>query len=452
MATSFTTGDVGERDGKKGASELVRRRSWAIAAGLLAAGLGTIGAAYWDTLASTVRVWGESETFNHCFLILHFAIPVGTSLILPLQHITAQIVVPILRFTGIPVFLDGLFLSIPSGSFEVAEACSGVRYLISSVALGFLAANLLLETLWRRVALVALCVAIPIVANGLRAYGIVMIAHLSGYEYAIGADHLIYGWIFFSFVTLCLLGVAVALRSGEPADDPHVTPPNGRISAIGSSRAGAYLILVVAATASGWVFQKSATPDLTIPRTTMPLGFEVSSPWRESEGDQYEWRPLLPGATTEFHRSYTVDGGEVGFFAAYFWYQHQGAEVISESNRHFDGKKWRPASTLHREVAAGGASFSVNQVLLRSPQENRVVWYWYWIDGRFTSNRYAAKLLELKAKLLNGSGDAAYLALSTAFEGSPDDAVARLQRFLDHADDLGATLATATQDIESRVN
>lgn len=69
---------------------------------------------------------------------------------------------------------EGLYLSIPAGHFEVAEACSGLRYLMASVALGVLYAYLTYRSPWRRLAFVVLSMVMPIVANGIRAYGIVM--------------------------------------------------------------------------------------------------------------------------------------------------------------------------------------------------------------------------------------------------------------------------------------
>ena len=153
---------------------------------------------------------------------LLFAVPVGEALIPPLQRLTAWFAVGGLRWTGIPVLWEGLYIVVPSGSFEVAEACSGLRYLIASVALGFLYAYLSYRGFWRRLAFIALSVAMPLVANGIRAYGIVMIAHLSDMKYAVGFDHLIYGWFFFGVVVLLMFWIGSFWR--EPAD--LTSPPS----------------------------------------------------------------------------------------------------------------------------------------------------------------------------------------------------------------------------------
>ncbi|MEO0975599.1 MAG: exosortase A, partial [Pseudomonadota bacterium] len=131
---------------------------------------------------------------------LFFAVPFGEFAIPHLMEFTAWFTVAAIELTGIPVYRDGYFLTIPKGDFEIAKACSGIRYLIASFSLGTLYAYLTYNSLSRRVAFVVFSLALPIFANGLRAYGIVMLAHLSDMRIAVGVDHIIYGWLFFGVV------------------------------------------------------------------------------------------------------------------------------------------------------------------------------------------------------------------------------------------------------------
>jgi exosortase len=73
--------------------------------------------------------------------------------------------------TGVPAHLDGIFISTPTGLFRVAEACSGVRFLVAMAALAALVANLCFRSWPRRAAFVAAAMAIPVAANGVRAFG-----------------------------------------------------------------------------------------------------------------------------------------------------------------------------------------------------------------------------------------------------------------------------------------
>jgi exosortase A len=126
-----------------------------------------------------------SLAFPLAFLML--AVPIGEGLILPLMNFTADFTVAALRLSGIPVYREGTFFTIPSGNWSVVEGCSGLRYLIASVVTGCLYAYLTYRSLTRRVVFLIASVVVPIVANGFRAYLIVMIAHLSDMKLAMAS-------------------------------------------------------------------------------------------------------------------------------------------------------------------------------------------------------------------------------------------------------------------------
>ena len=122
--------------------------------------------------------------FPLCFLF--FALPVGDFLLPKLMDWTADFTVAALRATGIPVYRQGLVFVIPSGTWSVVEACSGVRYLIASLMVGTLYAYLIYRSTTRRVVFIACAAAVPIVANWMRAYLIVLLGHLSDNRLAVG--------------------------------------------------------------------------------------------------------------------------------------------------------------------------------------------------------------------------------------------------------------------------
>jgi exosortase A len=172
-------------------------------------------------------------------LFLFFLVPTGQILVPWLQNFSAHFVVTGLRFTGVPVFADGVTIQIPEGTFVVAEACAGLRFLVASVAFGVFFSWLVYRSVWRRLAFIALSIFVPIVANGLRCYGILIVAHLMGSAKAVMADHIIYGWGFFSVVTilLILIGISFADRpefaNGPiPSAAPRATPSGIRPEAM----------------------------------------------------------------------------------------------------------------------------------------------------------------------------------------------------------------------------
>ncbi len=143
---------------------------------------------------------------------LFLAVPFGEVFLDPLIDFTAAFTVTALQWTGIPVFRDGNNFSLPTGNWSVVEACSGLRYLIAALALGALFAHVNFRSTRRRLAVMAAALIVPILANGVRAYLIVMLGHLSNMRLAVGVDHLIYGWLFFGLVVLLLFWLSARWR------------------------------------------------------------------------------------------------------------------------------------------------------------------------------------------------------------------------------------------------
>ena len=236
-----------------------------------------------------------------------FAVPFGEFLIAPLQDLTAVFVVKVLQALGIPVFLDGIFISIPTGNFEVAEACAGVRFLIATVALGTLFAHLTFISRWRQSAFIAFSFIVPIIANGFRAFGIVYIAYLSNNEIAVGFDHIVYGWIFFAVITVLLLLLGMSFRDGSIVD---AMPDEVAIRAAASKvvrpgRIGlvALVSLLASAVAPIYSFQVNAR---SVPKLSGSLPNPVAgNGWQLTKVEQKDWAPIFPAAHARLLKRYS---------------------------------------------------------------------------------------------------------------------------------------------------
>jgi exosortase A len=161
-------------------------------------------------------------------LYLYFLVPFGAFLTPTLQGFTTSFIVHGLNLLNIPNYADGNSIEIPEGSFLVAEACAGLRFLIASIAFGCLYAMLMYRTPLRRGVFIVVSIIVPIIANGFRALGIVVVGHIIGNAQAAVADHLIYGWVFFSVVIL----LQIAL--GLPFRQDHQTPLSAEHAIVGS--------------------------------------------------------------------------------------------------------------------------------------------------------------------------------------------------------------------------
>ncbi|MBV8521712.1 MAG: exosortase [Acetobacteraceae bacterium] len=165
------------------------------------------------------RLW---KGLSAPLLYLFFLIPFGAFIVPQLQSFTAWFIDRGLDLFGIVHYSDANFIQIPEGSFYVAEACAGLRFLIASVAYGVLYALLMYQSWVRRFVFIAVSTIVPVVANGFRAFGIVALGHVLGSADAAAADHVLYGWIFFSLVILVLTLLGLSFRQ-----EPDYARPDG---------------------------------------------------------------------------------------------------------------------------------------------------------------------------------------------------------------------------------
>lgn len=364
-------------------------------------------------------------------LFLLFAVPVGDFLLAPMMNFTADFTVAALRLTGIPVFREGNFFSVPSGSWSVVEACSGLRYLIASLTLGCLFSYLTYRSMWRRVVFIILSIIVPIIANGVRAYLIVMIGHLSNNRLATGVDHVIYGWVFFGFVMMLLFWIGSQWR--EP-DEPAKSAINPGALADASRPISKIVLFAVlsAVTVAVWPsyanYVDAVTQDTNRVKLTMPA---APNGWQVLSENLTTWEPHYLTATTTAKRTFTSGDKKVEIVIKYYRNQRQDAELINTNNQLVSTKdhNWGLISNGSSEMLGLNGPLTIAESTLRSSRGNLLVWSWYWVDGRYTSNSYLVKLYQAKAKLLGESDDAAAIFLYAPYEAKSDGAAETLREF-----------------------
>lgn len=259
-------------------------------------------------------------------------VPFGDELVPALQMITADITIFLVHLSGIEAQIDGVFIDTPAGLFEVAEACSGVKFLIAMIAFGLLVANVCLRSPVRRVLLLATCVAVPVLANGVRAWGTVYAAQFIGAERAAGMDHLIYGWVFFAVVMALVLGMWWRFFD-RPVDEPAVD-----LDAIAASRLLARLEVrpvpasfalvalgVIMLGALGWAHAAERLRADLPPVVALP---QVPGWQGAAYQPSFAWNPRATGAGHRLLGSYAdAQGRRVDVFYALYAAQNEGGEA-----------------------------------------------------------------------------------------------------------------------------
>lgn len=381
--------------------------------------------ALWGTLVVRVML------FPLCYLF--FAVPFGEFLIPYLQDITAVFTVELLRLTGIPVYLEGRFLAIPTGVFEVAEACSGLRYLIASVTLGVLYAYITYRFLYKRLLFIGMAILVPIIANGIRAYGIVMIAHLSDYKLAMGIDHLIYGWLFFGLVIFLLVWGGSFFRDDRNATETVAASNVGSDRQLDSfATTNKWTLLCLVFVISGPVAAKwlERPYDTSLTEPALP---QLGNDWLGPYETINLWSPEFINPTSAQLQQYEKNGQIVQVYIAFYADQKQGAELISSENRLYDQEQWRRINDKLKAVQLGNRDdpANVHEVVIQSRQDKVLLWHWSQIGSVSVVNPLKAKLTEARSRLFREQAGSAAIIVSTRITLDNDEAEQRLNEFLE---------------------
>lgn len=212
---------------------------------------------------------------------LVFLVPFGAFAVPPLQWLTAAMIEVGLTAMGTPFHADGLLIETPAGTFHVAEACAGLRFLTASLAFGTLYALEMFSSPGRRLTVLALSVVVPVLANGVRAFAVVAIGQYLGTAEAAAADHLLYGWGFFAAIIALLVLAGMPFREA-PVAAPHPVVTGNAPSTMqpGSFAAAAFVALLGPALAqaeAGSLRGAAAAPGVLPVTLAAPAGCEQTA-------------------------------------------------------------------------------------------------------------------------------------------------------------------------------
>ncbi len=347
------------------------------------------------------RLWWA---LSAAFLYLVFLVPFGAFVTPALQQFTAWFIAGGLRLLDVPFEADTFQITIPEGVFYVAEACAGLRFLIASVAFGVLYSVTMFRSPWRRAAFVAVACVVPVLANGVRGLGIVLLGHALGSAQAAAADHVVYGLVFFSAVIVLLAFAGLPFRQTLIFQAPARLP--GRAPA-GWPRALAACLPVLVVAAAGPVASRvtlarpasahAIVPSIAVPARCTSEGTTVRGPV-SSQAYRCAGRTIRvtttalpfganPNTVLDAARTTAADG--------------LGSDL--------DGAVWR----------AAGAPW----MLLSAADTGRVSAYAVWINGRQSLGGLRDRLILTKMGLGGTGRPAVAVAVTIApgGQGASDD-------------------------------
>lgn len=351
-----------------------------------------------------------------------------------LQLWSSALGVGVLQFINVTAFREGNVIDLGPVQLQVAEACSGIRYLFPLTALALLCAYFFRDRMWKRIALVLSALPISVFVNGLRIGIVGVLVEWNGPQAAEGFLHLFEGWLLF-LATLGLLvvemwalsrvhplsgsrGLLAHFQIYEDQDRASPASPEPRSSSMTMTSGftiPAYIgsvSLVILAVFFAWSMgdrQERPPARAAFVDFAMRIGN-----WH---GNTLPVEPQLI-STLRFDDYLLADYAEsekapVTLYIAYYRSQRNGRSAHSPSSC-IPGGGWEITSHDRVILPADGRAIPVNRVLIQKDREKQLVLYWFKQRDRQLASEYSVKWYLLWDALTKQRSDGALIRLSAS--------------------------------------
>jgi exosortase D (VPLPA-CTERM-specific) len=372
--------------------------------------------------------------FPWAFLILMIPIPalIINRVTFPLQLLAARLSAALLGLVVV-VYREGNIISIPSGALDVAEACSGIRSLLTLVTLAIIYGYLMETRKWVRVVLALSAVPIAVAANSFRVFVTGLLVQFGHRDLADGVSHALWAFVVFAVSLIMLFAVHQVIlliwKSGPvaPRNVAHLEeqPAGGVRVKAGSFRLGIVAVLMLATT-----IVLSPPPPLSKHVGILPS--EIGD-WKGPDIpiSQKELDILGPG---EYLQRVYENAGQlqpgINLYIPFFPSQRAG-DTIHSPDHCLLGAGWFPIS---REVIQltrpDGSSMSVKRYVVSKSGERELVLYWFQAHGRVVASEWKAKYYLIRDSIQLNRSDGGMVRLVTPMLDyeSPDAAQVRMMK------------------------
>jgi exosortase D (VPLPA-CTERM-specific) len=416
--------------------------------GLLELMIGWLGTEYFSMRSSLIVILAGLVLFlfgKGVFRIalvslayLFFMIPVPyiiyDAAAFPLKIFVTKVSVATLKAIGIVVMREGNIIMFPDLTLEVADACSGIRSLISLLALAVAYAFFLRISPLRRLLLICAAVPIAIFTNSIRVIVTGILAQHWGAKAAEGFFHEFAGMVVFALAMAMLVSLGALLNRGNaeaPGSEPQGTAP---VWAAGGRETGSmalkfvsvFLLLIAGA------LYLNLHEDLQVPMNKPLEQFPtVVSGWRMTQ--EYPMTPDIQKvlmATDTLSRSYTTaDGKTVDIYIGYHGGGKESGEIHSPKHC-LPGSGWQEVSTKSRLLDVSGTKINLVQAVYQKGDSREMFLYWFQVQAKTISDEYSLKLAEIINSIINRRRDASFIRISLPYGTDELGAAATGERFI----------------------
>jgi exosortase len=257
---------------------------------------------------------------------LYFAIPVWEHLLPLLQWLTTQVAETVLRLMGVVTHVDGHSVTIPEGTFDIVEGCSGKRYVVIGLAFATMAAVTHDVSGRGRVILLASATLAALVTNWLRVVVVIYAGHVSNMQnYLVAHEHMSFGYALFIPLMGVIILIARRLQSDAVVESRSAAPAGS------AGRSNAPVLGVAAALLLMPLLVASIKQELDTPVALLPLPV-LTGDWQGPLPASSGWQPHYVGAVGERRASYTSAKGRVEVYYNVYGPQSPEHELVHFGN------------------------------------------------------------------------------------------------------------------------
>ncbi len=359
-----------------------------------------------------------------------------------LQGISSELGVYFLQLIRVPVFLEGNIIDLGVYKLQVAEACSGLRYLFPILSFSYIFAVLYKGPMWHKAILLISAAPITIFMNSVRIAVAGVIVNNFGLSHLEGFSHFFEGWVIFISCILILFGLAwvmvkmrrdrLGLIQALDLDTEGLGTQAKRILLIRPSAALITAAVLVVALSAAW-YSTPKREAILIDRDPFALFPSQVGEW--AGGPQFSLDPAIERvlrADDYLSMNLTKSTADLPVELFVAWYKDQTQGGVHSPEFCLPGAGWEIAALEQVDStlpASFGEPFELNRSIIQKGTKRMLVYYWYEQQGQRTASMFDAKLQLMMGKLTNGRNDSAIVRLTTdiARGESIADAEARLQ-------------------------
>jgi len=390
---------------------------------------------------AVILFWGwnlfRAMLFPWAFLLMMIPIPtiLFDQITFPLQLLASRVAAAVLPVFGVPVLREGNVINLPAMPLQVAEACSGIRSLMSLVTLAIIYGYLLEKRLWVRWVLAIAAVPITVLANDVRIVGTGLLVQYWNPEAAEGYFHSSWGLITFIialFLFYALHGLIRFLFPDKDATSPTSRPPRARAMNLGvRSSATNFILAILFIAGTAVLLQARSGSEVFPPRLELKQFPRQIGGWTGEDVPIAKdiMDVLRPSDVIE--RIYRNPERTEDIDLLIPFYRSQRAGEAPHSPQHcLPGSGWTPIENQHIMLTVPGHQpFPANRYLIEKGDARRLVLYWFWAHDRGVASEYWAKYYLVRDAIKMNRSDGALVRVTTSMNPG-ETADAAQQRML----------------------